>query len=196
MPCCTTDESGTEGGAPVNIAFIGQGKEILRALLRANWSETSIEATPPKAEAQHFLFNRKPDAVFRMQRDRKHNRNVMYLWLSPYQLEGEPVWLAQVTHFIGRKTQLEDIIFGARIDPDVDDSRSFLLQNLWYSQSLHQIGWINTDHKNVFETESAAAETDKRGYFTDGVRLALWLSGVPVSLTETQFVPWDASPLK
>ena len=118
----------------------------------------------------------------------------MSLWLSPYQLNGENIWLAQITHFIGRDTQLEQLIFGAKVDPDIDESRSFLLQNLWYSQSLKQVGWINTVHQLPFEVESEASEADKSGYFTDGARMILWVSGVPISLTETLRANWNVPP--
>ncbi len=194
MPCCTTDLSGDQSGYPVNIAFIGTGSELLRALLRANWHETSAREAPNTAEALQHLFGRRADAIFRIQRDKKRNRNVMSLWLSPYQLDGKSIWLAQITHFIGQDTQIEEIIFGARVDPDVDDTRNYILQNLWYAQSLAQVGWINTPHGVPIDVETTAKPEDKRGFFTDGVRVALWVSGVPISLTEVQRANWDDPP--
>ena len=56
----------------------------------------------------------------------------------------KPVWLAHIAHFIGQRTQLEQAIFGTRIDPDIDDGRNYFhARHVWYSQSLEQWprGW-------------------------------------------------------
>ena len=194
LPCCTTSEDGKQPGLPVNIALIGTGEELLRALLRANWRETSSRALPDKNESVQYLFGRRADAVFRLQRDKKRNRNVMSLWLSPYLYNGEPIWFAQVTHFIGQDTQLQELIFGARVDPDVDESRKFVLQNLWYGQSLSQVGWTHTPHEITYEEEENAEPENKRGYFTNGIRIAIWVSGEPVSMTDAITLEWDDAP--
>ena len=37
MPCCSTDASGTGTGDPINVALVGTGLAVRRALLRAGW---------------------------------------------------------------------------------------------------------------------------------------------------------------
>ncbi len=44
--------------------------------------------------------------------------------------------MGQIKHAIGQRYKINEIFFGSAQDPDVDDGRNFLLQNLWYSQSL------------------------------------------------------------
>jgi len=66
LPCCSTDESGTESGDPINVVFIGNGEELMYAMLRGNWIETSAaEAARIK---QQKLFGRQQDAIFRYQK--------------------------------------------------------------------------------------------------------------------------------
>lgn len=192
QPCCTADSRGQYTGLPLTAVLVGTGSEILEALLRADWYETAVDADAGDPDAGQFLYGRIPDAVFRILRDDKRDRNEMSLWLSPMRLDGEAVWIAQITHFIGKRTQLEEFIFGARVDPDVDDARNYQLQNMWYSQSLDKIGWVNTGRG--IPIEEMATAIGGTGYFTDGYLVVLWLSGDPVSLLDTRSVKWDRPP--
>jgi hypothetical protein len=191
-PLITTDRTGQLPGKPVNIVIIGEGEDILQALLRAGWYESPGVQDEDQLEKAQFLYGRSPDAVFRIQRDHKRDRNEMYLWMSPMLHNGENVWMAQIKHFIGRKTELEEVFLGAIIDPDLNDGRDFFIQNLWYAQGLEKLGWLKR-HERIPIEES---RTDFNGseYFSDGFVIVTWLSGKPVSLTETQRVNWDDPP--
>jgi len=107
-------------------------------------------------------------------------------------LDGEEVWISLITHFIGQRTQLEQALMGARFDPDIDDGRNFILQNIWYSQSLRQSAWL----KGSDSSTSDKPRQDFNGayYYSDGLRAILWLSGDTVSLYETEYVDWDLQP--
>ncbi len=192
VPRATTDQTGQKPGLPVGIVIVGDGIDVLKALLRAGWYESPATRDAEQLVKAHYLFGRIPDAVFRIQRDSQRDRNELYLWLSPMRVDGEPVWLAQITHFIGQKTRLEQAIFGARIDPDIDDGRDYFMQNLWYSQSLEQVAWLAVDQ--AISIENARADFNGSQYFTDGFLIVAWLSGVPVSLLETTNADWDDPP--
>jgi hypothetical protein len=192
LPFKTTDQSGQQPGLPIGSIIVGNGIDVLKALLRAGWYEASaVRDTDQLAKAQ-YLFGRPPDAVFRIKRNSKSDRNELSLWMAPLLVDGESVWLAQITHFIGQKTQLEQVIFGARFDPDIDNGRNYLLQNLWYSQSLRQSAWLARSEATSIQN----ARTDFNGseYFTDGHIHLAWLSGQPVSLLETRSLDWDNPP--
>lgn len=191
-PWVTTDQSGQQPGLPVGIIIVGEGIDVLKALLRAGWYESAKVQGTDQLEKAHYLFGRVPDAVFRIQRNNERDRNEMYLWMAPMRVDGKPVWMAQITHFIGQRTQLEQAIFGARIDPDIDDGRNYFMQNLWYSQSLEQIAWLAGN--NVVSIENTRMDFNDSEYFTDGYRVVAWLSGVPVSLLETTNAGWDDPP--
>lgn len=194
LPCCSANHEGQFNGVPVAVAMVGNGRDVLRALLRAGWYETAWtrerEAVDPAQG--HYLFERLPDAVFRIQRRGGTDRNELHVWLAPWVVDGEPVWLAQITHFIGRQYELKNLLFGALFDPDMDDGRNYLLQNFWYTQGLRQYAWLDSGEAVSFE----APRQDFSGatYFTDGYRMVIWLSGKPVSLLESRHLQWDKPP--
>ena len=192
LPFTTTDQSGQKPGLPIGAVIVGNGLDVLKALLRAGWQESASDQASSQQAKAHYLFGRTPDALFRIQRDSKTNRNKLFLWLAPLRVDGKAVWMAQITNFIGQKTQLEQVIFGARIDPNIDDGRDFLVQNLWYSQSLDQVAWLNTS--SAIPIENAIEDFNGIEYFTDGYINVAWLSGVPVSLIETRNLAWDKPP--
>ena len=68
----------------------------------------------------------------------------MGIWLAPIRVDGVPVWMVQIKHAIGRMFEIGEMFLGVKLDPDVDDGRNFLLQNLWYSQSLKAFAWSAT----------------------------------------------------
>ena len=107
-------------------------------------------------------------------------------------VDGKPVWLAHIAHFIGQRTELEQAIFGTRIDPDIDDGRNYFMQNVWYSQSLAQTAWLNLGRATSIE--DARVDFNGSKYFTDGFLILAWLSGEPVSLLETVNLNWDDPP--
>lgn len=192
LPHATTDQTGLKSGLPIGSIIVGNGIDVLKALLRAGWYETSgMRGADQLAQAQ-FLFGRIPDAAFRIKRNSKRDRNELFLWMAPLRVDGKSVWLAQVSHFIGQKTQLQQFVFGARIDPNIDDGRDFLVQNMWYSQSLEQSAWLVSNE--VISIENARTAFNDSEYFTDGYMHVAWLSGEPVSLLETKIVDWDNPP--
>jgi len=185
-PLSSTDHTGQLQGRPLSIVIVADGIDVLKAILRAGWYESPRITDPEQLEKAQYLFGRIPDAVFRIQRSNNVDRNKLHLWLAPIRLDGKPVWLAQVSHFIGQRTRLEQVIFGARLDPNIDEGRDFFLQNMWYSQSLKKFALLEAGEE--IPVEKALRDFNGTEYFTDGVLLMTWLSGVPISLIETKFI--------
>lgn len=192
LPCCARDESGEVAGTPVNVILIGKGKkEGLQALLRAGWRET-LRAEDAGEEARQkrgqYILGRTADAVFRKARDAAGERNELRLWLTPVTVEGEYVWVGQISHYMARP-------FGrVRLDPDVDDARMYMLQIMLYSQGLVKYGWAKGTHVVPFAEQTSAIDGEE--YFTDGYRAVLWLSGSPVSMLEVTRVGLDRPPMR
>ena len=188
----TTHQSGQKPGLPVGSVIVGDGDDVLKAFLRAGWSDSSRTGDMDQPKNHHYLFGRTPDAVFRIKRSGKEDRNRLYIWMAPLRVEGKPVWLAQITHFIGQKTQLEQVIFGKQIDPNIDDGRDYLAQNLWYSQSLGQYAWLARNDAIPIEN----AQLDFNGFELFGYNdvNVIWVSGKPISLLETRRLSWDNPP--
>jgi len=189
-PCCTTNRDGTGQGQPINLVLVARGREILRTLLRAGWSETSYEKDDNYLNNVNYFFNRPPDAVFRKSRGKSTERNELSLWLAPIRTDGKEVWFAHMKHAIGQRYKINEIFFGSALDPDLDDGRNFLLQNLWYSQCLEALAYLDTGI--TFPVENPTVDFNDNPFFSDGVRAVLWLSGDPVILTETRNLNWDA----
>lgn len=188
-PCCATDHTGTKPGLPINVVLVGEGPDVLRALLRAGWFERTRAEKHEQLEKEQHWDGRPPDAIFRVRRARKHDRSELRLWRAPMTADGEPVWLGQVSQYIGQNNELARALFDPRIDPDIDDARNFLLQNMWYSQGLEMFAWQATG--NTAPADSPLQGFRGTQYFTGGGRAVLWLSGAPVSQLETADLDWD-----
>jgi len=187
----TANKDGEPGGLPVNVAIVANGIDILRALLRAGWYE-SVAASSRETvsgQATYYLYGRKPDAVFRYQRKNSVDRNELRLWRSPILVDGEMVWLGQVTNFVGQRSYIGQLFYDAHLDPDVDDARSFLLQNIWYSQGLQSFAWSSAG--KPVSVDQPGTDFNGNPYFTDGFRAVLWFSGMPYSLLDTTRLDWD-----
>jgi len=196
VPRHSVDAQGRTNGLPVNAVIVANGLDMLRALLRAGWYESTVGSSDNTASerADYYLYGRKPDAVFRFQRSNSVDRNEMRVWLSPIRVEGEEVWLAQVTNFVGQRSYIENLFYGAHLDPDVDDARGFLLQNIWYSQGLQSFAWSETGKPIPFD--QPGADFNGNPFFTDGFRAVLWFSGEPYSLLDTTLIHWDEESRK
>jgi hypothetical protein len=80
------------------------------------------------------------------------------------------------------------------LEPDVDEARTYLLQDLWYTQSLLKYGYVRLSSISTLAEPRKGLQGDD--YFTDGLCLAAWISGEPVSLSEVQFEPWESPVLE
>jgi len=192
LPVYTTDADGQANGLPVNVVIVGNGLDVLRALLRAGWYESPAAAGSRNirtGDAPHYLFGRRADTVFRIRRNNDIDRTELRVWLAPVRVDGEAVWLAQVTNFVGQRSYIGQLFFGAHLDPDLDDARRFMMQKIWYSQGLQSFAWSNTGRTVPVDQPVIGFNGNK--FFTDGSRSVMWLSGVPYSLLDTTEVQWQ-----
>jgi len=184
LVCCSQDEKGEEVGEPINIVLVGAGEDLLRALLRSGWVETS--AKEAINQSSHFLYGRAQDAIFRYHSLFGDSFYELRLWLAPMTFGDDRVWAGQVRHFFSSGSSIN------RFDPDVDNARSFAVQNFMYGQSLESVAWIAG--KEVAPVESFWTKLIESPFFSDGYRTVLWLSGDPVSLLDTSVIDWDRPP--
>jgi len=189
LPCCTVDRSGERRGRPVNLFFVAEGRDLLRALLRAGWSESAYVRDEPYRDAAEYFYGRVPDAVFRKGRDWTTERLEISLWLAPVRVAGAPLWVGQVRHAIGRWFTLGERFFGINLDPDASEGRNYVLQDIWYAQSL--LHWAWSDSGVDVPMTAPATDFQGRPWFTqDPYRLALWISGRPVALPRATRIDW------
>lgn len=207
LPCCVTDKDAAGQGDPVNLVVIGDADEVFQAFLRAGWDETeTIYAGSALKTGVSFLFGGKyryspvsalylfgrgQDIALQKARDTIHERNHLRLWLSPLVFEGEPVWVGQISRDIGVRFTMKTITTH-KIDPDVDETREYLLEDLWYSNTLRKFAYVGGVQEAPIDSPRANLTGDP--YFTDGSRLVLWLSGKPVELTDVEVINWRRPP--
>jgi hypothetical protein len=192
---------------PLNIAFVGEAKDLYYSLLRAGWDETetvygkSVLKTGTSAlfgsEYRYapvsalYAFGRSQDAAFQRARSTINERNHLRIWLTPIRYDGKPVWIGQISRDIGvrftRKT-----ITTHKIDPDVDETREFLVEDLAYAQGLAAIGHVVGVGAAPYEQPRENLTGDP--YFTDGLRAVMWLSASPVSISGIEIRDLGAAP--
>ena len=186
LGCCTTDAAGEKQGSPLNVVLLGEGREIRYALLRAKWRETATNESTSRhpGAADYFYRGRRQDALLRFEGSGTDDGYYeLRLWLSPYRLDGTLVWIGQLRHFIEHRW------IKTRPDPDIDNARAFMAQNLWYGQTL--LKYAHASGGDAVSQELQQQDFQGSEYFTNGFRHVFWLSGKPVSLVETFDAGWD-----
>jgi hypothetical protein len=189
LPCCTTNRDGSARGRPVQLFFVAKGIDLLRALLRAEWNESSYERDEDYLTRADYLFGRPPDTILRKRRDASAARAELALWLVPIRVDGDPVWVGLFKHAIGRRYAIEELFLGVTLDPDTNEGRNYVLQDLWYGQALRQWGWSKT---GVVVPEDAPAK-DFHGnpwFSRDAERSVIWVSGKPTAMSEATPIGW------
>ena len=207
LPCCVRDKKDKLYGDPLNIAFIGEIDDLYYTLLRAGWDETetiygaSLLKTGFSAlfgtqyryspVSALYVFGRSQDAAFQRTRSSINERNHLRIWLAPMRYEGSPVWIGQISRDIGvrftRKT-----ITTHKIDPAVDDTREFLIEDLAYAQGLAAVGYVGGVGPAPFDEPRGNLTGDP--YFTDGLRAVMWVSAKPVSISEIELKNLRGTP--
>jgi len=204
LPCCVTDAAAAGSGDPLNLVVIGEPKDLYYAFIRAGWDETEAISTASTFKtiisfisggayryspvSSLYVFGRPQDVALQRIRQNINERNHLRLWLTPMRFEDKPVWIGQISRDIGVRFTKKTITTH-KIDPDVDETREFLLENLAYSQALAKFGYVSG---------VAAAPIDQpRGnltgdpYFTDGLRVVLWVSSDAVDIAEIEVAGWE-----
>ncbi len=191
LPCCAADAAGVAEGDPLNVVMVGSRSEVFAALARSGWSFThridwrsigrllgaAIAGTPyPVAPVSPLhLFGRTQDVSLQRARTAIAQRNHMRLWLAPFRFEGRAVWVGQVSRDIGVKlTTKSPSLTTHVIDPQVDETREYLLQSLLVHHTVERFGFV----RGVGATAPGAPGRNLTGdpYYTDGLRVVVVLA--------------------
>lgn len=208
LPACATDADGEEQGDPLNVVIVGEGTEVLNALSRGGWSFTHRitlgslrrligaaiggRSYPVAPVSNLYLFGRKQDIALQRARKSISQRNHMRLWLAPFLHEGRQVWVGQVSRDIGIKITLASSTLTTHvIDPEVDLTREYLLHNLLAEGFVERFGFV-TGAPVASRTQPALNLTGDP-YFSDGKRLVIMLSPLPVPYEWVRSLLWERS---
>lgn len=203
LPCCTTNKKGTKNGDPFNLVVIGELEDVITLFTSAGWDETqALSFSSGFSMAKAFLtgdsdryspvsplyHNGHPqDLALQKSRDTINQRLHLRLWYTPVRYHEKPVWVGTVSRDIGVKfTWSTWYLTTHKIDPNLDDSRDYVLMDLIESEKIAKFGFI----------ESAAAAKSQKpkknltgdSYFTDNKLLVIEISTEDV--TASSF-PWN-----
>ena len=196
-----------EEADPLNLVVIGGKEDLFHAFIRSGLDETETihRASGWKTMrsfffggryryspvSNHYLFGRRQDVALQKVRESIHERNHLRLWLSPLRLGEEPVWIGAISRDIGIRFTSKTIVTH-KIDSDLDETRDFLIQDLWYSQGLEKFGYV----KGIEPAPISAPRKNHMGdtFFTDGYRVVLWVSSDPIDFEDVEFVEWEIPP--
>jgi LssY C-terminus len=194
---------------PSNIVLMGSLDTIRSALVSCHWDVTAqVTAGSTWRIAKAFvfgspyryapvsglyLFGRDQDVAFQKARNVVSEWNHMRLWRAPITHQGVPVWVGHVSRDVGVK--LTGRVWPPIthvIDGDVDDARSYFIQDLIYGQQVRRVGFVEGVGAASYEAPRYNAEGDP--YFTDGLRVVLFLSDSLVPMSEIELLDWQLPP--
>jgi hypothetical protein len=190
MPSATMNASQSRRGDPVNLVLVGEFETLLSGFA-ARWdeSETITLATCWKTVRAFLwgsnyryspvsplhLFGRDQDIALQRTRHSINERLHLRLWLTPLAFEGKPVWVGQVSRDIGvRFTTKAWNLTTHRIDPNVDESRDYVIEDLMLTGRVEAAGYVG----GVAACPRDAPHRNLTGdpYYTDGKRAVILLS--------------------
>jgi hypothetical protein len=203
LPCCTTDKGGKNQGDPLNLVIIGETEDLFYAFIRAGWDETEVVTTASGFKtamsfitggqyryspiSSLYLFGRRQDIGMQRIRDNIHKRNHFRLWLSPMTFRGKPVWIGQISRDIGVRFTWKTITTH-KIDPDVDETREFLLENLAFNQVLEDFAYVRGVSLAPINQPRQNLTGDP--YYTDGLRVVIWIPPGTVDMDDIGYEEW------
>ncbi len=210
LPCCAKNKKGTEEGDPLNLVLIGDAVDIFPAFIRRGWHGTEIIWSKAvwrtvksflrgsryrySPISPLYVYERRQDLAGQKARGTIHERNHLRMWLTPLRFQGEPVWIGQISRDIGVKFTLKSPTISTHIiDPDVDEARTYLIEDLAYSQALAKFGYV----KGVGEASKDAPRMNLVGdpYYTDGLRVVMFFESRPRTLADLEFIEgWERPP--
>jgi hypothetical protein len=209
LPCCVTNADGTENGDPLNLVLIGGRDDLIAAFTRRQWHPTeviwsgslwrTVRSFVAGSRYRYspisplYLYGRPQDAATQKARATIHERNHARFWLSPIRFRGKEVYVGQISRDIGVKFTLKSPTISTHvIDPDVDEARRYLVEDLAYSQAVHRIGFV----KGVGASSKDQPAKNLIGdpYYTDGLRAVMFFDPRPYSLSDLEVLDWEPVP--
>ena len=204
LPCCVFGGDQKTPGDPLNLVVVGDGRHILATLVRRGWdlTETMRSDTVWRTVASSvfgakyrtspvsplYLFDRPQDFALQKARKTVDERNHLRLWLAPATLEGQNVWVGQISRDIGVKLSSKTVVTH-KIDPVIDEARLYITLDMVASQTLRAFGYVKgVGYSN---RESPRYNYTKDPYYTDGLRVVIFLSEERSSLDSIEFLRWE-----
>jgi hypothetical protein len=201
LPRSTTNRKATAEGDPVNLVAVGDFDTILNGF-GARWDETEVISLRScwrtlKAFAlgsryryspvsSLYLGGRHQDFALQKARQTINERLHLRLWLTPFRFQGKPVWIGQISRDIGVRFTLKTWnLTTHKIDPNVDEARDYVLDDLMGAGRVSQVAYV----PGAVAADRTAPRRNLTGdtYFTDGLRAVAIFSE---ARTDATFLDW------
>jgi hypothetical protein len=188
IPRRVVDLQGNQGDA-VNFLIIGPkeqleaafkdagwviaDKNIKDAVLNATMKSTSKQVYLEMPMSQLYMFNRPQDYGYVRAETIQvvASRNHLRIWKSPYEVDGQPLWVGACTHDIGFERDQRNNGVTHKIDPEIDKERDYLAGTLNASGLISQADYV-TPPNPITEAHTATGGT----FRSDGRILVLRLA--------------------
>lgn len=190
MPTATSNAKQTRSGDPVNLVVIGELETLVGAFV-GRWDETEVitlgtcwktmrsfllgsqyRYSPVSAL---YLFGRSQDIALQRSRRSINERLHLRLWLTPLTFKSKSVWVGQISRDIGvRFTTKTWNLTTHRVDPDVDEARDYVTEDLRHAGRVEATGYVD----GTPPCDAAFPRRNLTGdpYFTDGKRAVIFLA--------------------
>jgi hypothetical protein len=184
LPRSTANRKGTHQGDPLNLVAIGDFDTVINGF-GARWDETetiglsscwrtfkafSLGSTYRYSPVSSlYVDGRCQDFALQRARETINERLHLRLWLTPLRFQGRPVWIGQISRDIGVRFTLKTLnLTTHKIDPDVDDARDCLLDELLEGGRVSLVAYV----PGAGAADRNAPRHNLTGdpYFTDGLR--------------------------
>ena len=202
QPRCTGNARGTVEGDPLNLVIVGDRASVQECLGAWDETESITLGTAWKTakafvlESQYryspvsplYLGGRQQDFALQRARLSLNQRLHLRLWATSVRFGGQPVWIGQVSRDIGvRFTPKTWNLTTHQIDPDVDEARDYVLDDLLLAGRVARLGYV----AGVQAAPATAPRHNLTGdpYFTDGLRAVAVLSRTRTAPT---FLSWSS----
>jgi hypothetical protein len=207
LPAYTTRPDASGRGDPLNFVVIGTPDEVGGTLVATGWQVTeALGAGSGWRTFKSFLFGgryryspmsslyvfgRRQDAGFQKARDSIHQRNHLRVWLTPLRYKGADVWIGAISRDIGVyfTTRAWSLTTHA-IDPDLDEAREALAEDLLLSQAVNTFGYV------AGPGDAATRERPNRNlmhakFWTDGLRAVFVFGEEATGLSDVKLLDWE-----
>lgn len=190
LPPTTTDARGRRCGDPMNLVVVGDFQSILSAFA-ARWDESesitpgtcwkTVRAFLLGVDYRYspvsplYLFGRSQDIALQRTRRSIDERLHLRLWRAPLDVDEQPVWVGQVSRDIGvRFTFRAWNLTTHRIDPDVDEARDYVIEDLSLAGRVGMAGYVGG--VNVCLPDSPCRNLTGDPWHSDGNRAVILLA--------------------
>ncbi len=183
LPCCATTADGHSLGAPLNVVAIGDPDDIAAAISRRGYRRDQS-----LADASHQVFGRPPDLTIRKRVKTRASESWIRAWRAPLSYRGEMVFRAQAGRPIGGRF-LDGEAKDYRLHADVDEVRNHLIHDFMYSGGLEKLAFVSG--VGVVPADRPRSLREGSHYFTDGRRVALFISTRPRTFADVEILQWE-----